>query len=47
MTTTKKERVLSALQSGRTLSSGSRNVYRLGTASRALIAAGYRSMANS
>ena len=83
MTTTKKERGLSALQSGRTLSSAqlkshfgvgnpqsviqslrfegfpiylntvtdtkgrSRNVYRLGTASRALIAAGYRSMANS
>jgi hypothetical protein len=83
MTTTKKERVLSALQSGRTLSSAqlkshfgvgnpqsviqslrfegfpiylntvtdtkgrSRNVYRLGTASRALIAAGYKSMANS
>ena len=83
MTTTKNERVLSALQSGRTLSSAqlkshfgvgnpqsviqslrfegfpiylntvtdtkgrSRNVYRLGTASRALIAAGYKSMANS
>ena len=82
MTTTKKERVLSALQSGRTLSSAqlkshfgvgnpqsviqslrfegfpiylntvtdtkgrSRNVYRLGTPSRAIIAAGYKAMAN-
>ena len=81
-TTTKKAKVLSALQSGRTLSSAqlrsqfgagnpqaviqalrfkgfpiylntvtdtkgrSRNVYRLGTASRAVIAAGYRAMAS-
>ena len=80
-TTTKKAKVLSALQSGRTLSSAqlksqfglgnpqsviqslrfegfpiylntvtdtkgrSRNVYRLGTPSRAVIAAGYRAMA--
>ena len=82
MTTTKEMKVLSALQSGRTLSSAqlrsqfgagnpqaviqslrfkgfpiylnvvtdtknrSRNVYRLGTPSRAIIAAGYKAMAN-
>tara|TARA_Y100000385_G_C12757351_1_gene493609 strand:- start:224 stop:481 length:258 start_codon:yes stop_codon:yes gene_type:complete len=82
MTTTKENKVLSALQSGRTLSSAqlksqfgagnpqaiiqslrfkgfpiylnvvtdtknrSRNVYRLGTPSRAIIAAGYKAMAN-
>ena len=81
-TTTKEAKVLSALQSGRTLSSAqlraqfgagnpqaviqalrfkgfsiylntvtdtkgrSRNVYRLGTPSRAVIAAGYKAMAN-
>ena len=81
-TTTKEAKVLSALQSGRTLSSAqlraqfgagnpqaviqalrfkgysiylnvvtdtkgrSRNVYRLGTPSRAIIAAGYKAMAN-
>lgn len=81
-TTTKTAKVLTALQSGRTLSSAqlrsqfgvgnpqaviqslrfkgfpiylntvtdtkgrTRNVYRLGTASRAVIAAGYRAMAN-
>tara|TARA_Y100000389_G_scaffold153292_1_gene153483 strand:+ start:72 stop:341 length:270 start_codon:yes stop_codon:yes gene_type:complete len=81
-TVTKESKVLSALQSGRTLSSAqlrsqfgvgnpqaviqslrfkgfpiylntvtdtknrSRNVYRLGTPSRAIIAAGYRAMAN-
>ena len=82
MQTTKKAKVLTALQSGRTLSSAqiraqfgagnpqaviqslrfkgfpiylnvvtdtknrSRNVYRLGTPSRAVIAAGYKAMAN-
>jgi|TARA_R110002074_G_scaffold68854_2_gene161217 hypothetical protein len=82
MTTTKENKVLTALQSGRTLSSAqlksqfgagnpqaiiqslrfkgfpiylnvvtdtknrSRNVYRLGTPSRAIIAAGYKAMAN-
>jgi hypothetical protein len=82
MTTTKENKVLTALQSGRTLSSAqlksqfgagnpqaiiqslrfkgfpiylntvtdtkgrSRNVYRLGTPSRAVIAAGYKAMAN-
>ena len=82
-TTTKEAKVLSALQSGRTLNSAqlraqfgagnpqaviqalrfkgypiylntvtdtkgrSRNVYRLGTPSRAVIAAGYKAMANS
>jgi hypothetical protein len=83
MQTTKKAKVLTALQSGRTLGSAqiraqfgagnpqaviqslrfegfpiylnvstdtkgrSRNVYRLGTPSRAIIAAGYKAMANS
>ena len=82
MTTTKENKVLTALQSGRTLSSAqlksqfgagnpqaiiqslrfkgfpiylnvvtdtknrSRNVYKLGTPSRAIIAAGYKAMAN-
>ena len=82
MTTTKENKVLTALQSGRTLSSAqlksqfgagnpqaiiqslrfkgfpiylnvvtdtknrSRNVYRLGTPSRAIIAAGYKAMVN-
>ena len=83
MTTTKENKVLTALQSGRTLSSAqlksqfgagnpqaiiqslrfkgfpiylnvvtdtknrSRNVYRLGTPSRAIIAAGYKALASS
>jgi|TARA_R110002153_G_scaffold219927_3_gene372410 hypothetical protein len=83
MLTTKKAKVLNALQNGRTLSSAqikaqfgagnpqaviqslrfegfpiylnvstdtkgrSRNVYRLGTPSRAIIAAGYKALANS
>lgn len=83
MTTTKEMKVLTALQSGRTLSSAqiraqfgagnpqaviqalrfkgfaiylntvsdtkgrSRNVYRLGTPSRAVISAGYKALANS